>query len=237
MVESITPRRGRPPKTPPPALAARLVEARRKIGATQKELAEQLGCAWRSVQDYEQGKAVPGGQVLASYGELGVDLNWLLNGTDATEAAHDNDFIRVPHFQLSDVDADLGATGSASSVVQLNESWLEKLMSNVPGAISASQTASITVEDDAMAPEIPRGSLVVFDTRPVRPAHPGIYVIPLIGQLAVRLIRASLEGHGEIVELKHPARPIVIDNSGKALPNAYRVIATLSAQVYSKDVL
>ncbi len=237
MVEAIIPRRGRTPKTPPPALTARLVQARRTIGATQKELAKQLGCAWRSVQDYEQGKAVPGGQVLASYGELGVDLNWLLNGTDAIETSRDGDFIRVPNFQLSDIDADFSAAASASSLVQLNESWLEELISNAPGEIDASQTASITVEDDAMAPEIPNGSLVIFDTCPVRPAHPGLYVMPLTGQLAVRLIRANLDGHREIIELRHPARPIVIDNSRKALPNAYRVITTLSAQVYSKDVL
>lgn len=237
MVEPIIRRRGRTPKASPSPLAARLVEARLKTGTTQKELAERLGCGWRSIQDYEQGRAIPGGNVLAGYGELGINLNWLLTGVDTNASSVDNEFLRVPHFQLADVDVDFSVTSSPSSVIQLSRSLLEKLLGKAQQKIDASLLASITVEDDNMAPEVPKGSVVIFKSYSVRPVNTGLYVIPLNDQLAVRLSRINLDGHSEIIELRYPARSIVIENSGKALPNAYRVIATLSAQVDPAEII
>lgn len=236
MVESIIPRRGRTPKTPPPALAARLVEARLKAGATQKELAGRLGCAWRSVQDYEQGKAVPGGAVLASYGELGVDLNWLLNGTDAIGSSYDGDSIRVPHFQLSDVDTDFAKSNSSSPMIQLGRSWLEQFHCELSEKSDTPKLASISVEDDSMAPEVPKGSMVIFQSRPTQPMTPGLYVVPIGSQLAVRLFRIALDGNIEFIELKYPARPVVVEINVGDLPRTYQVIATLAPQISPVEI-
>ena len=227
MVESITPRRGRTPKTPPPALAARLVEARLKIGATQKELAEQLGCAWRSVQDYEQGKALPGGQVLASYGELGVDLNWLLTGNEAVRTDRESEVVLVPHFQLSEVDADFANSTSCPTVLQLRRSWLKCCYNELSKDSDVSSLASISIEDDAMMPELPIGSMAIFETRPTEPDIPGLYVTPIGDRLAVRLFRTSLNGDTEIVELKRPARLRIDDRGNAGSRWARRVVATL----------
>ena len=236
MIEPSIPRRGRTPKTPPPALAGRLVEARLKIGATQKELAEQLGCAWRSVQDYEQGKAVPGGQVLASYGELGVDLNWLLTGSDPTAATQDNEIIRVPHFQLNDVDTDFSNSTSRPTALKLRRSWLKHLYSKLSEDSDMPSLASISIEDDAMVPELPIGSMAIFETRPTEPDVSGLYVTPVDDRLAVRLFRTSLDGDTEIVELKRPARPRIIDRSHGDLRWARRVVATFVLQVNLTEI-
>lgn len=62
------------------SLAARLRLARETLRHTQKEMASRLGLAFRSLQDYEAGNAIPGGKALHAYGNLGIDLNWVLLG-------------------------------------------------------------------------------------------------------------------------------------------------------------
>lgn len=52
-------------------------------GYTLSYIAEYLGMKLQSFQNYYDGTSVPGGEILARLGELGCDINWLLNGTRA----------------------------------------------------------------------------------------------------------------------------------------------------------
>lgn len=61
-------------------LAQRLKQARKELGYTQREMAEAMGTKLRSLQDYERGRSVPGGRVIASCCRLGINPVWLLNG-------------------------------------------------------------------------------------------------------------------------------------------------------------
>jgi len=61
-------------------LADRLKEARESIASGQKEFAEKLQISFRSWQDYELGKSVPGGKVFEALARLGLNTNWLLTG-------------------------------------------------------------------------------------------------------------------------------------------------------------
>ncbi len=230
---STSSRRGRKPKRPLPPLAERLVQAREKFGLTQRDLAEQLDCGWRSIQDYEQGRAVPGGKVLAGYRKLGVDLNWLLSDSDLTPQPSENDLVEIPHFQTHEVEADFTAIGSRMSVIQVARSWLEHLANDAEEQVDGRQLASLAVEDGLMAPEVPLGSVIVFDANPIELDAEGLYVLRLGNRLVVRLFRPTLDHSFEIVELKHPARSIVVQKTDRRLPSAYRVIATLSAQATS----
>jgi uncharacterized protein (TIGR00730 family) len=65
-----------------PNLPARLREARRRLRLSRNELAKRLGIDLRTTQDYESGRVAPDGSVLAAYGRLGIDLNWLVLGQD-----------------------------------------------------------------------------------------------------------------------------------------------------------
>lgn len=63
-----------------PLLAQRLSAAREALGYTQSGVAAAVPCGFRSWQDYEAGKRVPGAQVVAGLVRLGVNANWLLAG-------------------------------------------------------------------------------------------------------------------------------------------------------------
>lgn len=69
----------RPIKSLPP-VAQRLREWRRHLDLTQMELAARLNIDIGVLRKYENGINVPGGRVLTSLGETGVNLNWLLTG-------------------------------------------------------------------------------------------------------------------------------------------------------------
>lgn len=61
-------------------LADRLKMARETMAFGQKEFAEKLQISFRSWQDYELGKSVPGGKVFEALARLGLNTNWLLTG-------------------------------------------------------------------------------------------------------------------------------------------------------------
>jgi len=61
-------------------LAERLKEIRIAMDYTQRQMASAIGLKLPSLQDYEQSKSVPGGNVIALLVDIGVDANWLLNG-------------------------------------------------------------------------------------------------------------------------------------------------------------
>jgi transcriptional regulator with XRE-family HTH domain len=62
------------------SLADRLKQARSSLHKEQKELAAMLGISFRSWQDYELGKSVPGGKVFEALVNHGLNANWLLVG-------------------------------------------------------------------------------------------------------------------------------------------------------------
>lgn len=61
-------------------LASRLKQAREACGYSQKDMAEAAGSRLRSWQDYEAGRKVPGGQVIAGLAQMGIDAHWLMTG-------------------------------------------------------------------------------------------------------------------------------------------------------------
>lgn len=75
----------RPIKSLPP-VAQRLREWRKHLDLTQLQLAARLNIDIGVLRKYENGINVPGGRVLASMGETGVNLNWLLTGVGQMDA-------------------------------------------------------------------------------------------------------------------------------------------------------
>lgn len=72
-------------------LTERLKDLRLQLKLSQKEMAERLGVGFRSWQDYESGRRVPGSAVIEALCAMGVNANWLLAGSGKafgrTEAA------------------------------------------------------------------------------------------------------------------------------------------------------
>jgi transcriptional regulator with XRE-family HTH domain len=61
-------------------LADRLKCVREDLNKSQKEIAAQIGISFRSWQDYELGKNVPGSAVITELVKLGYNSNWILTG-------------------------------------------------------------------------------------------------------------------------------------------------------------
>lgn len=61
-------------------ISERIKKARKQLDITQKKLAELAGIPITSHKDYEGGKSKPGGDALAGYAKLDININWLLTG-------------------------------------------------------------------------------------------------------------------------------------------------------------
>ena len=62
------------------AMKDRLKTLRELVGKDQKDMADALKISFRSWQDYELGKSVPGGKVFEALAFLGYNVNWVLTG-------------------------------------------------------------------------------------------------------------------------------------------------------------
>jgi len=62
------------------SIADRLREIRKVLDCNQQQMARALNVKLPSLRDYEQGKSIPGGGVVASFVAIGVNANWLLSG-------------------------------------------------------------------------------------------------------------------------------------------------------------
>lgn len=59
-------------------LPVRLKLARLKLGLSAAQLAAEIGSAEPTIRDYERGKSIPGGRVIAELCLLGINPIWLL---------------------------------------------------------------------------------------------------------------------------------------------------------------
>lgn len=91
-------------------IGARLRELRSVTGDSQRSFAEKVGAAQRSWADYETGRSIPGGLVLAGIAHLGFNTNWVLTGEGELR---------------------LGAVEMRSDSSPLNEGLLEACISGV----------------------------------------------------------------------------------------------------------
>ena len=62
------------------AVGDRFKQARAALGLTQKEFCAVIGKPVPSLQDYEAGKSMPGGEAVAALIGAGINANWLLTG-------------------------------------------------------------------------------------------------------------------------------------------------------------
>lgn len=63
-----------------PGIAERLVEARKRLGLHQKEMAQHLGVSLRTYQHSEMGRRAIDVDEVGRLAELGIDAGWLLTG-------------------------------------------------------------------------------------------------------------------------------------------------------------
>lgn len=189
-------------------LAERLKTVRESAGNDQKTMAEQLGISFRSWQDYELGKSVPGGKVFEALVKLGFNANWLLTGEGAmqkdggayplAEGLQTADmtgelgegFVHVPRYKVS-ASAGGGALIHSEQIVDhlaFRADWV-KMALGVP----VSSLALINVTGDSMEPTLSNGDLILIDTSVVSVDDSGVYVLRFDGKLKVKRLHSKAD--------------------------------------------
>lgn len=68
-------------------VAERLHAARKALGMTQKDLADQADVPIPSLRDYERGSSSPGAEAMAKFARVGISPQWLLCGAENADHA------------------------------------------------------------------------------------------------------------------------------------------------------
>lgn len=182
-------------------LGERLSLARKSLKLSQKELAERLNVGWRSIQDYEQGKAVPGGKVLTKYAEIGFDLNALLLGDELTSSLNESNsdqlpgnIFSIPHVDPQHVGDENDQKYQGRCVLGLDEKALQQIL--VRASLNDSDIRSLRttdVLDDQMEPTLSRGDTIIFESTDAVPFS-GVYVIRTPSGLMARRVQVLTDG-------------------------------------------
>ena len=179
-------------------LPDKLVQLRLERGLSQREMADRLDLPYRSLQDYEQGKATPGGLALLAYRRLGASLDWLLDEQAPESRTKNSD----ASSQLAFLSVEIPFVDSAEdfSTDLQRQSPSKQPFVVFPAAalqradVSQNGLAAFSNADDAMAPMITAGTLVVAQFKSARVERPGLYVLRSGHGLAVRKIVAQADG-------------------------------------------
>lgn len=186
-------------------LAGRLVEVRKRLGLTQRELAERLGVSFRGLQDNESGKSVPGGQALAGYARLGIDLTWLLLGPAGPGGEEESrrspvSLTKVPlaHFLPHEIEGPYilpFEERQTRSLLQVDVEWLQRLTGRRRlGQQDRVSLCTFEMSDMEMLLSVPANALVIFDAEQTEIRRGGLFVIRHGGQLSVRRLQVKHDG-------------------------------------------
>jgi phage repressor protein C with HTH and peptisase S24 domain len=187
------------------SLAERLKTARNSLGKEQKEVAEILGISFRSWQDYEAGKSVPGGKVFESLVKLGFNANWLL--TEEGEMRQGDaepgvlqvyqgqgvadGYVQVPRYKVQ-ASAGGGAVIHSEQIVDFlsfRADWIHKTL-----GLSEKDLALINVLGDSMEPTLSNDDVILIDMGKKGIHDNSVYVLHFNGVLLVKRIQRKLDG-------------------------------------------
>lgn len=180
------------------SLSEKLVQLRLERGLNQREMADRLNLPYRSLQDYEQGKATPGGLALLAYRRFGASLDWLFDEQVPKSRTKNSD----ASLKLASLSVEIPFVTSAeglSTDLQKRPPLEQTFVVLPPEAlkqsdVSRNELAAFINADDAMTPTITPGALVVADFGSARIDKPGLYVLRSGRGLAVRKIVARANG-------------------------------------------
>lgn len=192
-------------------LAERLKIARESISTGQKEMAELLDISFRSWQDYELGKSVPGGKVFEALSRLGFNANWLLTcegsmkrgGESVPEKGggelDQDEYALVPRYGVK-ASAGHGALVESEQVVDhmaFKRLWIRTM------GLEVGHLALISAKGDSMEPTIRDGFLLLVDLRVRTVKDDAIYILRLDGMLIAKRLQRMFDGSVKIKSDNH----------------------------------
>lgn len=211
----------------------RLIAAREATGKSQKDLAEILGISFRSWQDYELGKSVPGGKVFESLSRLGFSSDWLLTGEGPMKRGgivrepyplylpsdlDQVEYALIPRYNV-DVSAGAGALVDGESVIgsmAFKREWLRRM------GFEVSKLVLVTARGDSMEPTVCDGDILLVDLRQADIVDGAIHVIRIDGHLLAKRLQLGMAG--QIIVRSDNARYSPMETSRGALQVVGRVV-------------
>ncbi|MDH7604725.1 MAG: S24 family peptidase [Melioribacter sp.] len=128
---------------------------------TLKALGEALGMMPQTIQQYVNGKAYPGAEVLRKLSELGADITYILTGVRAKEIAKQEAFEEMQS-RSAGFDYPLVSMLSAGSMIEFfNDEVTEKVSFTYPKKYGC---MALKVRGESMHPTIEDGDIVLVDS-------------------------------------------------------------------------
>lgn len=160
--------------------------------AHNKQLSEILNVGQSTVQNWKLRNVIPYKEVCNAALEMGVSLEWLLNGTgDKYVSSDTSKLLPIPHYAVQ-ASAGGGSLVEAEPIEQhltLSREWLTR-----EGIISK-DLIGIYARGDSMEPTITGGdSLLIDREKNMVGSEGGIYVINYEGELFVKRVQKLLDG-------------------------------------------
>lgn len=207
-------------------IGSRLREERERLGLSQTDFAALGSASKHSQIDWEGDKSAPNARFLASIGEAGADVGYIVTGarppTGAESSTSDkprvDGFVLVPRYDVR-ASAGHGAVVHSEQVVDhlaFREEWVRNAL-----GVAQKDLALITVKGDSMEPTLSNEDLILVDMRTQQIGDNSIYVLRNDGQLLVKRVQRKLDGtiviksdnvayDPEVVDTKHAARLKVV---------------------------
>lgn len=188
-------------------LAQRVKKARQDKKLTQIQLAGQVGVSQNAIFKIENGETKAPGNILQLAQALGVDPNWLQFGTGSNSiATTEPEYANLVspeddehHHRLDWLDvraaAGLVEYSNADCPEIIQSIWLsDDGMLELVGKRSANGLRIINVPTDSMEPTIPKGAMVVLDTKTAHYTGDGIYAFSIDGNLFIKRLQRKIKG-------------------------------------------
>jgi len=193
------------------------------VGGAQKA-AELLGRGWTTVDNWRKGTSrVPLLDALELARAAGVTLDWVATGYDRRPelppaAGTSRSGFGVVHLYQAAPDGRLiEITDNAADMIAIRSEWLDKM------GIQEQDAALISVPDDAMAPLVNPGDLILLDKGEKQVSGGGIYAFLRGGVPMIRRAQVMVDGAVQLIpENAAYDRERVAAEQAAALPVAGR---------------
>jgi phage repressor protein C with HTH and peptisase S24 domain len=199
------------------SIGARIAEARRIAGLTQKKLAELLGTAQSTVSAWESDKnqpSVEGFEQLAAlfktdpaalaFGDTARNVPAVPLKRPASIQLGDDEFVPVPSYDIRAA-AGHGAVNfdeQPQHFLLYRREWLRSV-----SASSIDDLAVLRVSGDSMQPTLQDGDTVLVDKSIRRVGRDGLYIIRSGDELQVKRVAAHPQTGALTVKSDNPAYP------------------------------
>ncbi len=173
-------------------------------------MAEKIGCNFRSWQDYEAGKTIPGGAILSELVKLGINANWLLSSegcmliADCKSNSCSDDLVEINVYK--NIKRDNGKDSILSKVY-----ISKKLFYRMDASYSLDDLGIVEIQDSSMKPTLKKGDMVLIDFS-VKSITNGIMAFSYNNVDYIRKVIPDFDGCDIISDNKNSYNSIRVDS-------------------------